>query len=209
MIDVVADFIKNIPKHIDTLKGWIDEFIASLAKITRVFSDDVYKLYEKLGVTIKKVPQQPVLASGIPVPVGDNLYALVREGKEVFRGSKKEVEELAEKLKGLDDAEAKKYLDDLSDSLFAIKAKKLPEKTSLRLRKYADEVVQAIQRSKDKKGAVYAIQYKGEVFYGKSFKGFERGKFPELHPILDDWVQKRWAKMDEGIVERLCSTENV
>ncbi|SEC37695.1 hypothetical protein SAMN04489761_2822 [Tenacibaculum sp. MAR_2009_124] len=113
LIAVIAYFIKNIPKHIDTLKGWIDEFIESLAKITRVFSDDVYKLYEKLGITIKKVPQQPVLASGIPVPVGDNLYALVKEGKEVFRGSKIEVEELAEKLKGLDDAEAKKYLDEL------------------------------------------------------------------------------------------------
>ncbi|CAL2080313.1 hypothetical protein [Tenacibaculum sp. 190524A02b] len=113
LVKKILEFSKNVPKHLDTLKAWIDEFIESLAKATRVFSDDIYTIFEKLGVTIKKVPQQPVLGSGIPVPVGDNLYALIREGKEVFRGSKKEVEELAEKLKKLSDEEGKKYLDEL------------------------------------------------------------------------------------------------
>lgn len=39
-------------------------------------------------------------------------------------------------------------------------------------------------------GAVCAIQYKGEVFYGRSFKGFNKGEFPDLHPILDKWIKK-------------------
>lgn len=203
VVKKLLDFSKNIPKYVDELRGLILKLIKNLTKATRAFSDDVYKLYEKLGVTIKKIPQQPLLTSGIPVPVGDNVYAVTKKGKEVFRGSKKEVEELAKKLKKLNNEEAKNYLDDLYYSLSAIKSKKLPEKTNIILRKYADEVIQAIQRSKDKKGAVCAIQYKGDVFYGKSFKGIERGKFPELHPILNDWVQKRWAKMDEGIIERL------
>ncbi|MDE1205419.1 hypothetical protein [Tenacibaculum larymnensis] len=112
---IIADFIKDIPKHLKTLRKWIDEFFEGLSKATRTFKDDIYTLFEKLDVAIKKVPQQPLLASGVPVPVGENLYALVKDGKEVFRGSKREVEELAEKLKKLGEADAKKYLDELSN----------------------------------------------------------------------------------------------
>ena len=100
-------------KHLDDLKKWIDEFIEGLSKVARAFKDDIYTLFEKFGVTIKKVPRQPVLASGVPVPVGDNLYALVKDGKELFRGTKKEIDELAGKLKKLGEADAKKYLDEL------------------------------------------------------------------------------------------------
>ena len=109
--------LKNLPKtlkkHLDDLKKWIDEFIEGLSKVARAFKDDIYTLFEKFGVTIKKVPRQPVLASGVPVPVGDNLYALVKDGKELFRGTKKEIDELAGKLKKLGEADAKKYLDEL------------------------------------------------------------------------------------------------
>ncbi|REH56256.1 HNH/ENDO VII superfamily nuclease [Tenacibaculum gallaicum] len=112
---IIADFIKNIPKHLKTLRKWLDEFFEGLSKATRTFRDDIYTLFEKLDVAIKKVPQQPVLASGVPVPVGENLYALVKDGKELFRGTKKEVEELAEKLKKLNEADAKKYLDELEE----------------------------------------------------------------------------------------------
>lgn len=110
---IIADFIKNIPKHLKTLRKWLDEFFEGLSKATRTFRDDIYTLFEKFGVTIKKVPRQPVLASGVPVPVGDNLYALVKDGKELFRGTKKEIDELAGKLKKLGEADAKKYLDEL------------------------------------------------------------------------------------------------
>ncbi|WP_240472497.1 EndoU domain-containing protein [Tenacibaculum ovolyticum] len=114
IIQKLKEFIKNLPKHLNTLKGWIDEFVDKLVKVTRAFSDDAYVLFEKLGVTVKKVPQQPVLASGVPIPIGDNLYALVKDGKEIFRGTKKEVDELVKKLDELSDLDAKKYLDEVS-----------------------------------------------------------------------------------------------
>ncbi|NVK08263.1 MAG: hypothetical protein HWD89_04375 [Tenacibaculum sp.] len=201
LVDVIADFIKNIPKHLKTLRKWLDEFFEGLSKVTRTFKDDIYTLFEKLDVVIKKVPQQPVLASGVPVPVGDNLYALVKDGKEFFRGAKKEIDELAEKLKKLGEADAKKYLDELEESLIAIKAKRLPNKTNLRLQKYADEVVEAIQRSRDKKGAVCAIQYKGESFYGKSFKGYSREELPPMHHLVEDYIKPIHKKMVSGQID--------
>jgi hypothetical protein len=91
-------------------------------------------------------------------------------------------------------------LDDLEESLIAIKHKKLPRKTNIRLKSFADEVINSITRSRDRKGAVCAIQFKGEVFLGRSFKGYERGKFPELHPLLDHWVKKRWKLIEDGKV---------
>ncbi|WGH74655.1 hypothetical protein P8625_11220 [Tenacibaculum tangerinum] len=120
LAEVIADFIKNIPKHLNDLKKWIGEFFEGLSKAVRTFSEEAYTIFEKLGVTLKKVPQPPVLASGIPVPIGDNVYALVKDGKELFRGTKKEVEELAEKLKNLSDTDARKYLDELSNVLITL-----------------------------------------------------------------------------------------
>ncbi|RBW59434.1 hypothetical protein DS884_06760 [Tenacibaculum sp. E3R01] len=116
VVKKLLDFSKNIPKNIDALRRLILEFIRKLNKGVLIFSDEVLTLYNKLGVIIKKVPQQPVLASGIPVPIGDNIYALIREGKEVFRGSKKEVEKLAEKLKKLSKESSKKYFDEFLDA---------------------------------------------------------------------------------------------
>ncbi|WP_415060065.1 HNH endonuclease [Flavobacterium sp.] len=58
---------------------------------------------------------QSALYSGIPIPVGDNVYALMRDGKEIFRGSKKEIENVASHLKTLKEAEVLKYLDELID----------------------------------------------------------------------------------------------
>ncbi|WP_281979503.1 YwqJ-related putative deaminase [Tenacibaculum mesophilum] len=198
---IIADFIKDIPKHLKTLRKWLDEFFEGLSKVARAFKDDIYTLFEKLDVAIKKVRQQPVLASGVPVPVGENLYALVKDGKELFRGTKKEIDELAEKLKKLSEAEAKKYLGELEESLIAIKAKRLPNKTNLRLQKYADEVVEAIQRSRDKKGAVCVIQYKGESFYGKSFKGYSREELPPMHHLVEDYIKPIHKKMVSGQID--------
>ncbi|WGH74646.1 hypothetical protein P8625_11170 [Tenacibaculum tangerinum] len=72
----------------------IGEFFEGLSKAFRTFSDEVYTIFEKLGVTIKKVPQPPVLASGIPVSVGDNVYALVKDGKELLEALKKKLKSL-------------------------------------------------------------------------------------------------------------------
>lgn len=93
------------------LSEWLDNLPALLGGI----SEDLIENFKKLGIEIKKVPKPPVLGSGIPIRVGEDEYVLMRNGREIFRGSKKEVEKIDAKLKKMSDEEAEKYLDDLRD----------------------------------------------------------------------------------------------
>ncbi|VXB83039.1 hypothetical protein FLAVO9AF_290095 [Flavobacterium sp. 9AF] len=113
------------------------------------------------------------------------------------------MEAIADKLKGMSDDVARKYLDDLEEAVKSIRKGELPKATNQRLKELADEFLESIPRMKDKKGAVCAIQFKGEVFYGRSFKGFNKGKFPDLHPILDKWIKNKWLEMEKGIVSEV------
>jgi hypothetical protein len=54
------------------------------------------------------------LFTGIPVKLEEDVYALFKKGKEIFRGTKKEIEALAKKLDELGDEAGKKYLDNIN-----------------------------------------------------------------------------------------------
>ncbi|CAM1362001.1 hypothetical protein [Tenacibaculum xiamenense] len=48
LVDIITDFVKNIPKHIDTLKGWIDEFIASLQAKVLVIDNVAFSVVDPI-----------------------------------------------------------------------------------------------------------------------------------------------------------------
>ena len=98
----------------------MDEILEFLRTFLGAIPKQLTEYFTKFGIIIQKVPQQ-VLYSGIPIKVGDDIYALIKNGKEIFRGTQKEIDELAEKLKKMSDKEAKKYLNDL------LKSKKIDE----------------------------------------------------------------------------------
>ncbi|WP_415060223.1 hypothetical protein, partial [Flavobacterium sp.] len=104
---------KNFPQFLDDLFELILNWVRKLEDFMAIFSKETLALFSKHGVDICKVPQS-ALYSGIPIPVGDNVYALMRDGKEIFRGSKAEVNDFANHLKKMTDAEAKKFLDDIT-----------------------------------------------------------------------------------------------
>jgi len=62
-------------------------------------------------------------AAPVNVPYGNFITRLEYKGFTVFRGSKKQVEALAEKLKNMGDEAAVKYLDDLLEKVFLISKK--------------------------------------------------------------------------------------
>ncbi|MDR6968496.1 hypothetical protein J2X31_002519 [Flavobacterium arsenatis] len=96
---------KNIKPFLEEILEWLRVFFGALPK-------QLYEFFTKFGISIKKVPQG-VLYSGIPVKVGDDVYALIKDGKEIFRGTKKEIDDLADKLKKMSDKEAKDFIDEL------------------------------------------------------------------------------------------------
>lgn len=203
-------YIRNKSADLGTffadLWKWINDLFEKGKDFISVFSKSTRETYDKLGIEIKKVRKSPVLGSGggaIKTLLETGEYALIKEGKEIFRGTQKEVDEIAKTLKGMSDDAAEKYLDELAESIKSIKEGKLPSKANKKLKELADEFLASIPKSRDKKGAVCAIQYKGEVFYGRSFKGLNRGQFPDLHPLLDLWIKKRWKEMELGKVDRL------
>jgi hypothetical protein len=86
-----------------------------------VFPKAVREIFEKHGVEIRQVPKSPVLASVegvIKTLLEKGEYVLMKDGKEIFRGTKKEVKAIADKLKGMSDDLAEKYLVDLLQSDF-------------------------------------------------------------------------------------------
>jgi hypothetical protein len=213
LVDTLVEFSKNIGKHIDTLKTWIDEFIAGLqakvilvGKVAYTFVDPISVLGKAFFNAVRTNAWNKLKRIGVAMLENEKgFYAFFHNGKSIREGlTKKQAEEFLKdillKLKDKSDDFVKKYLDDLEEAMIAIKHKKLPRKTNIKLKSFADEVINSITRSRDKKGAVCAIQFKGEVFLGRSFKGYGRGKFPELHPLLDDWVKKRWKLIEDGKV---------
>jgi hypothetical protein len=71
-------------------------------------------LFEKLGLAWRSI-RIPTLNSG--VRLGDQLWGVYHKGVVVVKGTKKEIEEFAVKLKGMADDVAKKYLDDLVEDI--------------------------------------------------------------------------------------------
>ncbi|WGH74657.1 YwqJ-related putative deaminase [Tenacibaculum tangerinum] len=190
LAEVIADFIKNIPKHLSDLKKWIGEFFEGLSKAVRTFSDEVYTIFEKLGVTIKKVPQPPVLASGIPVPIGDNVYALVKDGKELFRGTKKEVEEFSKLLDKIDEKKQNKLIKRVLQK--AKKSIKISKQGLLKLDIFVDEALQIHIDRRPGAAAILegTINGKLKTIVSYSSKGLSRKEIRNSrHKLVDEWLE--------------------
>jgi len=109
--EIIAIFAK-IRNGAKNIKPFLDEILEFLRVFFGALPKQLYEFFTKFGISIQKVPQG-VLYSGIPVKVGDDVYALIKDGKEIFRGTQKEIDELAKKLDELSEEAGKKYLDDL------------------------------------------------------------------------------------------------
>jgi hypothetical protein len=112
LIDVLLDLFNTLRKNSKNLKPLLDDILDFIRDLAGLVTRQVTDFFATFGLTLKKV-RQPALYSGIPIPVGDDLYALLKNGKEIFRGTKKEIDELAEKLRKMSDEDAKKYVDEL------------------------------------------------------------------------------------------------
>ncbi|HEX8377693.1 MAG TPA: hypothetical protein VF602_07730 [Pedobacter sp.] len=111
IFDAILDILSSLKQQSKNLKPLLDDILESLRVLLGAIPKDLIAFFNKFDVVIKKVPQGKPLYGGLPVHVGDDIYALVKEGKELFRGTKKEVEELAERLKKMSDKEARNYID--------------------------------------------------------------------------------------------------
>ncbi|MDR6968494.1 hypothetical protein J2X31_002517 [Flavobacterium arsenatis] len=146
---------KNIKPFLDEILEWLRVFFGALPK-------QLYEFFTKFGISIKKVPQG-VLYSGIPVKVGDDVYALIKDGKEIFRGTRKEIDDLAKKLDELSEEAGKKYLDDLLEQKKLddfinsqnFKFRKLGYIYSHFIRKSKDGVLEINHYLKSNKGELY------------------------------------------------------
>ncbi|CAL2079835.1 HNH endonuclease [Tenacibaculum sp. 190524A05c] len=122
LIDVIVEFSKNIPKHLETLKGLLDEFVESLASITnKLFEgfEAVLDLLFDLGVVIIKGPD-PKLALA---PVNGPFYNINYNGKTIVQGPEDAIRKFAQRIDeivksgGNTKKKVKHYLDELAESL--------------------------------------------------------------------------------------------
>jgi small nuclear ribonucleoprotein (snRNP)-like protein len=113
LLDTILDLLKTFKDQSKKLKPFLDEILKFIRVLLGAIPKQLTEFFNKFDIVIKKVPQAKPLFTGIPVKLEENLYALFKKGKEIFRGTKKEVEELSEKLKKLSDKDAKKYLDEI------------------------------------------------------------------------------------------------
>ncbi|SNR17732.1 YwqJ-related putative deaminase [Tenacibaculum jejuense] len=188
--DIIIEFSKNIPQHIKTLEKLIGDFIRNLRKIARPFSDDVYTIFEKLGIGIKKAPKQPILASGIPIPVGDGLFALIKDGKEIFRGTKKQVQELSKVLERLNDKSKSKLINRILDKSNG--TLKLSRVGLSKLDTFVDEALQIPKEIRTGAAAVLegTINGKLEVLVNYTSKGLKKSQIRgRRHKLVDNWLE--------------------
>lgn len=137
---------KNIKPLLDDFLKFVESVFARAKDFLATFPKAVKETYQKFGVEIREVPKSPALYTGIPIKVSDDIYALIKDGKEIFRGTKKEVEAIADKLKGMSDDVAKKYLDEL------IETKKLDDyinNQNFKFRKLGYKFTHTFKRAKD------------------------------------------------------------
>lgn len=109
-LDEIIVIFAKIKQGVKNIKPFLDEILEFLRTFLGAIPKQLTEYFTKFGITLQKVPQQ-VLYSGIPTKVGDDIYALIKNGKEIFRGTKNEIDNLAEKLKKMSDKEAKEFID--------------------------------------------------------------------------------------------------
>jgi YwqJ-like deaminase len=157
------------------------------------FSLATEELFEKLGITWKS-KLIPRLNSVLPT--GEKLYEVYHKGITVLKGSKKEVEELAEKLKGMGEEAAEKYLDDLFEASL-----KLIEEAIGILKRMADEALNWV--AKKRPTACSVLEGQGKRLFNYSFKQkLGPGIFPEdLHHLVKEWLEIMWKEYKNGLRE--------
>lgn len=93
---------KNLGVFLENIFKWLNSIFRN---------DELRVFFQKFDVELKKVATSSPLFSGIPIKLEDGVYALLKDGIEIFRGSKKEINALAKKLENLSDNLAEEYLE--------------------------------------------------------------------------------------------------
>ncbi len=113
-VQYLKRFFKNLPKHLDTLKLWMDELIARLKVKLGYLSKTSQDFVDEFGLVIKKTDKGMVLgANPVVNKLSGDLYGVFHKDAKIFEGTEKEVnifiEEVAKKTDG------QKYLDELAE----------------------------------------------------------------------------------------------
>jgi YwqJ-like deaminase len=127
--------------------------------------------------------------------LGDQLWGVYHKGVVVIKGTKKEIEEFALKLKGMADDVAKKYLDDLAESL---RFGKFSLASSLRLlEEAANEALRLWPNALKRPGAVAILEGRigGKVRqiikYSTGGQGLKIADlFKKYHPLVKEWIEQ-------------------
>lgn len=149
------DFLKKVW---DELEKW---FLSARYKLSKTkeflglgFSKETSETLGNLGLK-PKLDGFRSTAAPMNVPYGNFITRLEYKGFTVFRGSKKEVEALAKKLKNMGKDDAVKYLDDLLEKIFIIgrRFEQHIEDGHIRIKKYkADNLVEEYEYLASKGG---------------------------------------------------------
>lgn len=96
---IIADFIKNIPKHLKTLRKWLDEFFEKLAStVNQLFNgfEAVLELLYDLGVVIFE-KLDPNTGKVLVSPDGV-IYTLKQGDKTILEGTEDAIRKFAQKI---------------------------------------------------------------------------------------------------------------
>ncbi|CAL2080645.1 EndoU domain-containing protein [Tenacibaculum sp. 190524A05c] len=128
LVDTLVEFSKNIGKHIDTLKTWINEFIAGLqakvilvGKVAYTFVDPISVLGKAFFNAVRTNVWNKLKRIGVAMLENEEgVYAFFYNGKNIEEGlTKKQAEEFLKdillKLKDKSDDFVKKYLDEIQN----------------------------------------------------------------------------------------------
>ncbi|WGH74649.1 HNH endonuclease [Tenacibaculum tangerinum] len=125
LAEVIADFIKNIPKHLNDLKKWIGEFIASLKGfVNQIFKglEATLDLLYDLGVIItQKI--DPNTDKVITQGADGVIYTIKQGDKTILEGTEDAIRKFAQKIDEIRSSggntrkKVQSYLDELAESL--------------------------------------------------------------------------------------------
>jgi hypothetical protein len=172
-------------------------FVAAFLKELKAFlglglREETEKLFEKLGLIWQK-KALPLLGSGPVLP--ENIYAVIREGKVIIKGSKKEIEEFAEKLAKLSEEDAVKFLDEL------LSLKNYDEITEFRKLKNLPEFLAA----EGKTGTIAKVE-----IGGKNYFGINSSLSKESMALRKKWFSKiTWVPPKKNIPRVISHTQSL
>ncbi|CAL2107904.1 conserved hypothetical protein [Tenacibaculum sp. 190524A02b] len=134
LVKKILEFSKNIPKHLDTLKTWVDEFIISLQakaividNVTYIFVDPISLFANSVFKLFKANAWKKLNSIGVSMLKNEEgLYTFYYNNKKLENGlNQNQAEEFLKELftntKDKTDDVVKKYLDDLQERFIKIK----------------------------------------------------------------------------------------